>query len=167
MRVILTSQQGDILWDKNFGKDNTDNGSAILLAQQGYLAVGHTYNSQSAESDIYLLSLLGNGFVRWEQVLHKPKSSELAKSIDATSDGGYILTGSTSTAGNQDILLLKTDRKGNELWSKSFGGQHPDSGTRVKQTTDGGFIIFGTVYFETNPMLCLIKTDAQGELNSK
>jgi hypothetical protein len=167
IRIILTSQQGDILWDKNFGKENTDNGSDILLTDQGYIAVGHTYNSQSAESDIYLISLLKDGSLRWEQVLQKTRSSEEASSIALTNDGGYIITGSITLAGNQDIYLLKTDKRGNELWSKNFGGQYADTGTKVKQTRDGGYMVFGTIYFETNPMLCLIKTDATGELNSK
>jgi hypothetical protein len=167
MRIILTSQQGDILWDKNFGRENTDNGSGILLTDQGYIAVGHTYNSQSAESDIYLISLLKDGALRWEQVLQKTRSSEEARSIALTKDGGYIITGSSESAGNQDIYLLKVDKSGNELWSKSFGGQYADTGTQVKQTIDGGYMVFGTIYFETNPMLCLIKTDATGELNSK
>jgi hypothetical protein len=167
MRVILASAEGDILWDKNFGKEQTENGSDILLTEQGYLALGNTYNSQYAESDIYLISLLHNGMIRWEQTIQRSKSSEEAKSISATSDGGYIITGSTSLAGDKDIYLLKVDRRGNELWSKSFGGQFADSGNKVRQTADGGYIIFGTIFFETNPMLCLIKTDAEGELNNK
>jgi hypothetical protein len=114
-----------------------------------------------------LISLLKDGSLRWEQVLQKTRSSEEASSIATTNDGGYIITGSITLAGNQDIYLLKTDKRGNELWSKNFGGQYADTGTKVKQTRDGGYMVFGTIYFETNPMLCLIKTDATGELNSK
>lgn len=169
MRVILTSPEGDVIWDKNFGKDNTDKGSDILLNGSGFVALGSTLNTQESEADIYLISLFQGGTVRWEQAVQKPKSSEEAKSIYATTDGGYIITGSTTVSGtgNQDILLLKVDNTGKEVWSKSFGGKHPDTGNKVRQTSDGGYIIFGTIYFETNPMLCLIKTNAQGELDIK
>jgi hypothetical protein len=169
MRLILTNPEGDILWDKTFGTENPDRGADILLKHSGYIGLGTTRYSQEAETDIYLISLFQSGAVRWEQTIVKPKSSEEARSIAATNDGGYIITGSTSAAGtgNQDILLLKTDERGNKLWSKSFGGQFPDTGNQVKQTADGGYIIFGTIYFETNSMLCLVKTTAEGELDTK
>jgi len=50
--------------------------------------------------------------------------SQTATDVIETSDGGYILLGSTnsySAEKDMDILVVKTDSLGNELWSSSFG----------------------------------------------
>jgi hypothetical protein len=60
--------------------------------------------------------------------------------------------------------LLRVDSKGNELWSKTFGGRLSDTGTIVRQTADGGYMVSGTITFENNSMICLIKTNAAGDV---
>ena len=59
-----------------------------------------------------------------------------------------------------DILLVKTDSKGDTLWTQTFGerGGSEDVGSCVLQSKDGGYIISG----HKNGDLWLIKTDAEG-----
>ncbi len=64
--------------------------------------------------------------------------------IQVTSDNGYIITGTYGAAGNNDIVLIKTDNAGIVTWSKSFGGLGDDNGIWVEQTSDGGYIIGGS-----------------------
>lgn len=50
--------------------------------------------------------------------------AQTATDIIQTSDGGYVLLGSTnsySAREEMDILVVKTDSLGNELWSSAFG----------------------------------------------
>jgi hypothetical protein len=70
-------------------------------------------------------------------------SSDNAEEIEATSDGGYIVVGSTSSnsSGNTDVYLLKVDSLCNYEWSFALGGANNDWGYSVKQTHDNGYII--------------------------
>ncbi len=168
MRVILTQPEGNLLWDKNFGTENMETGSDIELTDNGFIALGTVENTATSQADICLVKLLNDGNLAWTKIIQKDHSKEFGNSIALTSDGGYIITGSIENAGNEkDIYLVKTDRYGQELWSRNFGGKFEDSGSIARQTADGGYMVFGTITFENNTMLCLIKTDAQGEFTGE
>jgi hypothetical protein len=86
-------------------------------------------------------------------------------SVQQTSDSGYILVGYTTSfvTGRVSTYLIKTDERGDTLWTKIYGGIIHNEGSSVDQTTDGGFIIAGdTTYGTSNGDIYLIKTTANG-----
>jgi len=80
-------------------------------------------------------------------------NDEQLNSIQQTSDGGYILGGTswsnisgdkTQTVwGVWDYWILKTDSLGTKQWDKNFGGTFGDALTFLQQTADGGYILGG------------------------
>ena len=74
-----------------------------------------------------------------------------AKSIKSSNDGGYIITGFstsnddevTGNHGSTDYWVLKIDSSGNIQWEKSLGGINVDKCSNIIQTQDGGYIVAG------------------------
>jgi Secretion system C-terminal sorting domain len=83
-----------------------------------------------------------------------------------TPDGGFIVVGSTHSfgAGYNDLLLVKTDPDGTEIWSQTFGGYNYDIGYSVQLVPGGGYIVSGrSASFDGGDYRAwLIRTDSDG-----
>lgn len=83
--------------------------------------------------------------------------AEMGYSIHETVDGGYIISGATSSYwstdslpkltlaqhGVTDAIVAKLDSLGNQEWVKTFGGEMFESAFNAKQTKDGGYFFAG------------------------
>jgi hypothetical protein len=117
----------------------------------------------------YLWSKLVGVVYTFERVLENAHFV-VGNSVQATSDGGYIIAGNTSygdsTGLHVDLLLLKTNAVGEVEWEKTFGSDKNDEfGRAVLETSDGEFIVAG--YSSPAPSVgnvYVVKTDADGNL---
>ena len=93
---------------------------------------------------------------------------DFARSIQQTSDGGYIVAGKTSSsgAGGDDIWVLKLDASGNVAWQKAYGGDNHDEAHAIQQTADGGYIVAGETYTfgAGNYDVWILKLDSAGNV---
>ena len=106
-----------------------------------------------------------NGDSLWTKTFGGTET-DAGNSVQQTTDGGYIVTGTTSFGVFCDVYLIKTDGNGDSLWTKTFGGTHHDKGHSVQQTTDGGYIITGETWWSSSNGyrdVYLIKTDGNGD----
>jgi hypothetical protein len=97
-----------------------------------------------------------NGVLQWQK-LFGGSSRDIFKSLEITSDQGFILTGETfshngdvlntfnvtNQGSASDIWVLRLDAAGSVIWQKCFGGTLKESGNDIIQTSDGGFAITG------------------------
>jgi len=164
--LIKTYPNGTMQWQKAFGGSSFDMGSSVQQTSDGgYVIAGSTYSFGAGESDVYLIKTNPNGIMQWHRTFGG-SGVEWGNSVQQTSDGGYIIAGSTSSSGtgSNDAYLIKTYPNGNLQWQKTFGGSGSDSCYSVQQTSDGGYIITGS----TNSFGAgdydgyLIKTDPNG-----
>jgi hypothetical protein len=91
--------------------------------------------------------------IEWQKA-YGGSSSDEAKCIQKTSDGGYIIAGTTSGPSNgdvtgnhnfatQDFWIVKVSSTGTLQWQKTYGGTSYETAYSIQQTTDGGYIIAG------------------------
>ncbi len=81
------------------------------------------------------------------------------------SDGGYLCIGDTEIQGSGDLLIVKLDDVGDEVWSQVYGGSEYDYGVSVTTAQRGTIIALGyTASFgHGNSDVWLLHMDAQGD----
>lgn len=95
--------------------------------------------------------------IHWQKNLGG-KNNEFAYASTPTSDGGFIIVGSTNNnkdgdvpaskafegLGGSDIWVVKLNNWGEIIWSKTFGGTKDDVATDVLETSDKGILLVAT-----------------------
>jgi len=166
--LIKTDANGNVIWAKTYGGTDYDIASSVQQTSDGgYIVAGYTTSFGAGNSDVFLIKTDADGNIIWAKT-YGGTSSDYAFSVQQTSDGGYIVAGTTWSfgAGAEDLFLIKTDANGNVVWAKTYGGTLWDQAYSVQQTSDGGYIVAGyTKSFGAGwSDIFLIKTDADGNI---
>jgi hypothetical protein len=146
--LIKTDANGNQLWSKTFGDEEMTN-SVEQTSDGGYILAGYVGMYDNTDSYAALIKTDAKGIQIWSKRFGSEKMADTMNSVQQTSDGGYILAGSTRSygAGGSDAWLIKTDANGNEQWDreKTFGGTGNDIANSVVQTSDGGYLVAGVI----------------------
>ncbi len=172
--LIKTDAEGNQLWSNTFGGQATDWARSVRQTNDGgYIITGATESFGAGNFDIYLVKTDAAGKEIWSKTFGG-SGYDQAEAVHQTDDGGYLIAGTLFITSNgtsdgrshTDIYLIKTDAGGNELWSKTYGGQYRDYAGDMQPTTDGGYIIAGTTGTtskgDPGNDVYLVKIDAEG-----
>ena len=150
----------EIEWQNTIGGSNYDGLYSIEQTYDGgYILGGNSSSGISGDkteislSDDYWIIKLGNdGNIEWQNTIGG-SSQDFFYSIKQTSDGGYILGGSSYSGisgdktelslGLSDYWVIKLDSSGVIEWQNTIGGSGDDNLQSVQQTVDGGYILGG------------------------
>jgi outer membrane protein assembly factor BamB len=103
-----------ITFQRTFGGKERDWGESVQQTTDGgYIIVGGTMSYGAGWSDVYLIKTDVNGNVLWTRT-YGGRERDRGYSVQQTSDGGYIIVGSTLSfgSGRSDIYLIKTNAEG-------------------------------------------------------
>lgn len=175
--VIKLNAAGDEQWQRTIGGNGQEE---LLCAFQtkdgGYILGGSSSSSpisitsskideNSFTPDIYsktekcrgsmdywVVKLDKDGVIQWQKT-YGGEYSDILRSMEQTSDNGYILAGysnspvsgdkTESSKGGGDYWVLKLNDSGVIEWQKTYGGDGDDQPYAIHQTKDGGYILGG------------------------
>ncbi|MCF8351354.1 MAG: T9SS type A sorting domain-containing protein [Bacteroidales bacterium] len=166
--LIKTNAMGDMMWDITFGEnDRAELANSIQLTYDSCFIIAGMKEVEPYDDphqQFWLIKTDAGGNLLWDHTFGGP-DYDAAFSVRQTSDSGFLLVGTTEMPESlEDIRLVKTDRNGNPVWEKTYGGLLNDAGMDVMQTGDGGYLLTGQ--FQSNPTdpsdMWVIKTDADG-----
>ncbi len=161
--LVKINSLGQKVWDKTFGGNFEDDLKSIISTSDGgYILAGYsnsnisgdkTENSKSIYYDYWVVKINSSGQKVWDKTIGGNDKDEL-NSIVATSDGGYILAGSSSSnisgdksensKGGFDYWVVKINSSGQKVWDKTIGGSNNDVLIAITSTSDGSFMLAGS-----------------------
>lgn len=142
------NEDGELLSIRSFETEFTSplNGKKMIQTKDGnlLLAITHSKEAWGTDSYIQVIKLNQDGEDIWSSIYSMDKDFT-CNSIVETNDNSFVLVGSTSSYGNGfiDVLVLKIDAYGNEIWTKAYGGRAYDAAADVALKEDGGYLITG------------------------
>ena len=164
--VKLDSNQ-NIEWQNTIGGTGDDRPYSISqTADGGYIIGGLSLSNASGDKsedclgfvDYWVVKLDASGNIEWENTIgggiFGGNDYEVLESLIQTSDGGYILAGSSdndisgdkteNSKGSVDYWVIKLNPVGLIQWQKTIGGSSYDAVYDIAKTNDGGFALIGT-----------------------
>jgi len=163
--LIKLNPTGDTVWTKRFysqgilapdglgcSVDTTDDGGFVLA---GKFANGANGN------DFFIVKTNANGDSLWARK-YGGSGSDIPRVVRKTTDGGFIIAGTTKSFGTNtafgNIWLVKTNSTGDTTWTRVIGSTDAEECYSINETTDDGYILTG----RKGNDIYVVKTDRDG-----
>lgn len=162
--LVKTDASGTVEWTNTYGGTGTDFGYSIQqTSDNGYIIAGFTDSFGAGGYDVYIVKTDAVGDTVWTKTFGGANYDK-GYSIQAISDGTYIVSGTTRSFGDPagDIYLLKLDSSGNVIWSGTYGSANDDRGWSVQQTGDGNYVVSGYTGSTGSADVYLLKIAGEG-----
>lgn len=172
--LMKTDSSGKELWNNTFnGSDERFYASEFRAVDEttdgGYILGGiAVYDAYGRYGDAWLVKTDTAGKEQWNRTIGSENAGEQISAVRAVDDG-YVVAVNIIWNNYQEVpeetWLIRTDKKGNQLWMKKFNGTNRD----LQRARDSGYILVvsesgGWGYKEntTPPTGWIIRTDESG-----
>ncbi len=167
--IFSLDGSGAVRWDKPLEVEGMNEVVRAFPVSDG-LILGCTKMTKPGEPYRYDMRIVKTDFrgnVIFTEVYDKGKDEQL-HSIAPTADGGCVTVGFSGVKGETYTpLILKTDARGKELWSKLMGDETPEKeiGEGILQDPEGNYLFTGyAVSASLGRQAYLVKLGPQGEV---
>jgi len=154
---LKVEETGNFDGEVNRGGSGTDYAYQIQQTNDGgYILAGESNSTDfdvtgnNGGVDFWIVKTSSQGSLQWQKSLGG-SGVDMARSIQQTADGGYIIAGNSNSTdgdvtgnhGGVDFWIVKTSSQGGIEWQKSLGGSNHEVAYSIQQTEDGGYIVAG------------------------
>ena len=143
--LIALDSNGDFLWQKFYGTPEIEKAMDAIMTPQGDIfIVGTTTQYYSKSYQVYFLGLDSYGQIITANT-YGGVDWEFGYGLCQTTDSTFAIVGETYSYGHgqSDIYVLKVNRQGDTLWTKTYGGSLEDRAKSIKLMPDSSLIIAG------------------------
>ena len=111
--LIKTDAYGNVEWNRTYGGTDYEWAGSLVETSDGGYAIAGTTQIEPGVNDIWVIKTDMYGNMQWNQTYGGTEGDSYGSVVE-TSDGGYAISGSTSSfgAGSDDFWLIKTDETG-------------------------------------------------------
>lgn len=164
--LLKTDELGDTMWAKTIAAPYGAIGKSVLQTPDGGYMVLADYSPLGSNREFWVIKTDAAGNMEWNQWKGYNDRKEEPSEMQPTSDGGYILIGTTDRGGeDHDIWLVKIKANGDTQWYKEKGyDSENECGISIQQTSDGGYLLAGiSTTCATHSCIWLVKTYSDGK----
>ena len=164
---------GSMRWQKTYGAETDDVARSVIETKDGHFAIVGTTTSGKGNQNVWLFIIDNDGKPMNYQVFGNRQFDDVYQIIELR-DGGFAMAGYTKSnkandgKGLKDFWVIKTNKNGEMVWERTFGGKSNDSAYSITETLDEGLVVVGYTFSHlmgantSNAMV--IKCDANGNL---
>jgi len=123
--TIKYDQNGKQLWAARYNgpAKSIDDARALAVDSDGNVSVTGSSRSLSGDSDFATVKYDRNGQFLWEaRYTGSANSYDTARAIASDQDGNIYVSGSSGTGPSSDIVVIKYNNQGQELWVTRYNG---------------------------------------------
>jgi glycine cleavage system H lipoate-binding protein len=142
--VIKTDSQGEVLWQKTYGNDGSNQVTTAQLTPEGDILFGG--QNAVGQYDFWLNKIDSEGNIIW-QTTAGTDSSDTATDLVINTDGSIVMVGYNISNGTglRILMAVKFDAQGQELWQKEYRALYNQwsQANAIVASPDGGYVIAG------------------------
>ncbi|MCF8276861.1 MAG: hypothetical protein K9J17_09015 [Flavobacteriales bacterium] len=140
--LLKTDFSGNLLWQKEL--ESGTEGFGIKLTADKYLILAGTITDENDNRDLLLTKTDQLGNVLWSKHFGGILADQ-GKDVIELEGGGFMAIGLAQSfgAGPVSMYVVKTDVNGNEIWSRTFGGEGVDGGSELLQVNSFEVLLLG------------------------
>jgi len=144
MWLVRMDPSGRVIWDRTIGNAESQEINALVPTSDGGAIAAGTWWWDSHRKDLVVLRINKDGKVVWSKRLGG-KEDEEARGISRTKDGGFFVSGITSSKGSgvEDAWIIRFNKDGQRIWDRAYGGKDGERAMDVVALPDGGAFFAG------------------------
>lgn len=152
--LLKLDHQGNYQWSQAYGIQETEEVKRVFQRPGlGYYMAGisNSWSGGSYDPMVIYTDLFGNK--QWIKTYESPSWERIHDGVQ-TIDTGMVLVGERQAVlgGSADIFLMKLDKNGDTLWTKSFGTTGDDRAFSIQRISDTSYAIGGEWYVADSAM---------------